>query len=137
MRKFYTLLIVSLILCLFTNSRQGLKAQTLHPDYLDGNIYLKLEDTTSINLDPYTFNIPVLNLILTTFGVDSLYRPFKSGHPALQNIYRLEFTNILGADNLITQLELLGFVDYAAGFCGLCRKGPPQHCHRRDSADTQ
>jgi serine protease len=90
-----------------------LKAQTFHPDYLDGHIYLKLQDSTTINLDPYPGNLPALNLILTTFGVDSLYRPFKSGHPALQNIYRLEFLSILGVDNLINQLELLNFVDYA------------------------
>jgi serine protease len=90
-----------------------MEAQTYHPDYLDGHIYLKLQDSTTINLDPYPGNLPALNLILTAFDVDSLYRPFKSGHPALQNIYRLEFLSILGVDNLISQLQLLSFVDYA------------------------
>ncbi|HEX2899354.1 MAG TPA: S8 family serine peptidase, partial [Bacteroidia bacterium] len=91
----------------------ALKGQTFHPDYLDGNLYLKLEDTTTVNLAPYPFNIPALNLIMTAFGVDTIYRPFQSGHPDLQNIYRLEFTSILGTDNLIAQLGLLGFVDFA------------------------
>ncbi len=87
--------------------------QSLYTNYLDGNLYLKLQDTTSINLDPYANNIPAVNLILATFGVDSLYRAFSSGHPALQNIYRLEFSDIMGADNMIAQLELLSFVEYA------------------------
>lgn len=111
MRKCFYLLVLFAVL--FSLLPQAAHAQTASPDYLDGSIYLKLQDTTSLNLDPYPGNLPVLDLILTTFGVDSIYRPFRSGHPALQNIYRLEFTNVLGVSNLISQLELLSFVDYA------------------------
>lgn len=100
-------------LALLLALRTTLPAQTFDPHYLDGHLYLKLADTTTVELDPYANNIPALNLILATFGVDSLYRPFHSGHPALAHIYRMEFSSIAATATLIAQLELLPFVDYA------------------------
>lgn len=86
-------------------------AQTLDPNFLDGELYIKVFDSSSVVLAPYNNSIPALNLILSTFGVDSIYRSFK--HPALQGVYRLHFTNLLGTSNLISQLSILPFIEYA------------------------
>lgn len=86
-------------------------SQTINADYLDGELYLKVWDSSSVVLAPYNNGIPALNLILSTFGVDSIYRSFS--HPALQDVYRLRFTNLLGTATLISQLQLLPFIEYA------------------------
>lgn len=91
----------------------GLQAQTFHPDYLDGSIYLKLEDTSTVDLDPYNNGIPVLNALITLHGVDTIYAPFRTSDPLLEKIYRMEFSDIMGADLLANALQALGFVDYA------------------------
>jgi serine protease len=87
-------------------------AQTQSPDYVDGSIYLKVADTSGVILAPYTNNIPALNLIISTFSIDSIYRPFKLNDPALQRIYRLEFSALALVDLLVSQLQLLPFVEY-------------------------
>ena len=109
MQKTYTLIIY-----LFAFSIFGVcSAQTFDPDYLDGSLYLKVKDTSSVDLAPYNNGIPALNLIITTFGVDSIYHPFQNPDASLQKIYRFEYTNIMGANNLVTQLQALNFVEYA------------------------
>lgn len=87
-------------------------AQTVSPDYVDGNIYLKVADTSGIVLAPYNNSIPALNLLISTFGIDSIYRPFRLNDPALQRVYRLEFSLLNSVDLLVSQLQLLPFVEY-------------------------
>ncbi len=113
MKAYLICALVSLLSLLHISMQGGLQAQTVDPDYLDGNIYLKLQDTSVLNLEPYNYSVLALNTILTTYSVDSIYHPFRSGHPALAQIYRLEFSNFAGVNAMITQLELLSFVDYA------------------------
>lgn len=109
MRKLYTFLFLMFSLAILSE----LDAQTFHPDYLDGNIYLKVKDSSSVTLVPYNNGIPALNLIISSFGIDSIYHPFRNPDASLQRIYRLEFTSILGVNTLISQLEALSFVEYA------------------------
>ena len=101
------------LLIISTLSLQGLKAQTFAPDYLDGHIYLKLEDTSTVDLDPYNNNILALNTIFSTFGVDTIYQAFRTQDPLVDKIYRLEFTDLLNTGLLISQLQALLFIDYA------------------------
>ncbi|MFN8397085.1 MAG: S8/S53 family peptidase [Bacteroidia bacterium] len=98
---------LTLLICGWASGR----AQTVNPNYLDGELYLKVWDSSSVVLAPYNNGIPALNLILATFGVDSIYRSFS--HPALQDVYRMHFTNLAGTANLISQLQLLPFIEYA------------------------
>ncbi len=88
-------------------------AQTVAPGYLDGIVHFKLDDNSVLELDPYQNNIVALNLILTTFGVDTIYKPFKLPSTPLDKIYRLRFSNIALVEDLITQLELLPDVEFA------------------------
>ncbi|MCB9235230.1 MAG: S8 family peptidase [Bacteroidia bacterium] len=89
------------------------KSQTANPDFLDGSLYLKVDDSSSVVLEPYPGNIPALNLIINLFGLDSIYKAFPSQDPLLNQIYRINFTDTLGVQSLISQLQLLPFVDYA------------------------
>lgn len=85
--------------------------QTVYPEYVDGHVYLKVKDSSLVVLDPYVNNIPALDLILATLGVDSMYRAFKTPSPILERIYRLELINPLNVDLLILQLQALTFVE--------------------------
>jgi subtilisin family serine protease len=90
---------------------QTLRGQTYDPDYLDGNIYLKLQDTSTIVPDPVA--IPALGTIFSTFGVDTIYRAFTSQDPLVNKIYRLEFSIYPTTGQLLSALQGLAFVDYA------------------------
>lgn len=101
-------------LLLLPLSMLALKGQSQSlPDFQSGWLFLKLEDSSTISLDPYPGNIPVLNTIFATYGLDTIYDPFKTQHPLLNQIYKLSFTDTLSTNLLITALEALPFVDYA------------------------
>ena len=88
-------------------------AQTFHPDYRDGTLYLRQSDTSTLVLDPYAGNNISLNVIFSTFGVDTIYKAFVTQDTLIDRIFRLHFTDTLGVNNLITQLTLLPFVNWA------------------------
>ena len=101
-----------LVLILFAAIAIPLSGQTFDPDYLDGELYIKVEDTSSVTLAPLP-NIPALVTILNQFGYDTIYSPFVTQDPVIQRIYRMEFTDINSTNLLITQLEALTFIEYA------------------------
>lgn len=88
-------------------------AQTIDPNYIDGIVQFKLNDNSLLELDPYTNNVLALNLILSTYGVDTLFKPFKMPGTPLDKVYRIEFTNISLVNNLIADLELIPDVEFA------------------------
>ena len=87
--------------------------QTVDPLYWDGQLYLKVKDTSTVILDPYPGNIPALNLIISAFGVSNLKSAFVTITPPLDRIYHLDFSDTMGVNTLIAQLSLLSFVEYA------------------------
>ena len=99
-----------LLLGLFSTSLPG---QTVDPDYVDGMAYVKIDDASTLSLDPYNNSIPALNLIFSTFGVDTTYKTFKTQDPLVDKIFTIEFTDINGVSSLISQLSVLPFIDYA------------------------
>lgn len=91
----------------------GASAQTVDPNFVDGVVEFKLNDNSSLELDPYTNNVPAINLIYTLYGVDTLFKPYKLPGTPLDKIYRIEFSNINSVGNLITDLELIPDVEFA------------------------
>ncbi len=87
-------------------------AQTFDPDYLDGELYIKVEDSSNIVLAPLP-NIPALTQILNQFAFDTIYKAFTAQDPVIERIYRMEFADVNGTNLLISQLEALSFIEYA------------------------
>ncbi len=88
-------------------------AQTIDPDFVDSVVHFKLNDNSSLELDPYQNNVPALNLIFAAYGVDTIFKPFKLPSTPLDKIYRLHFSNAALVENLISELELLPDVEFA------------------------
>lgn len=89
------------------------KSQTVNPNFIDGIVQFKLNDNSLLELDPYTNNVPALNLIFTLYGVDTLYKPFKLSGTPLDKVYRIEFSNVTMVEDLIDDLELIPDVEFA------------------------
>lgn len=115
-----TLLTIASILCFAAIGA----AQTVHKDYMDGVIWVKVKSEhvfkKSINLNGNSQN-NVLQLNDLAFGetlkshqVTRLARPF--GHiadPNLKYLIRIEFNDIQSVDNIIASLSNNAMVDYA------------------------
>ena len=102
-------------------------SQTFHSNYLDGHIWLKLnnnvplnasisiegdikQDYLNLNVDDYPFLIPVLKGI----NITKFSRPYHMvKEEKIKNVYRLEFTNFNKVDKIINALNKLSFIDYA------------------------
>lgn len=85
-------------------------AQTLDTAYVDGSIYVKLFDTSAAHIDLLS---PPLDSLITKYGLDTMYWPFKGYNVPLDQTYRLEFTEIGKTDSLIAELESLPMFEYA------------------------
>lgn len=88
-------------------------AQTVDPNAVDGQIHLKFNQASPINLDGYTGGNAAFDLLFIDSGLDSIYRPFPLSGTVLDSIYRVVFPNIAQVDLLITTLEALPYVEYA------------------------
>jgi subtilisin family serine protease len=88
-------------------------AQTIHPDCMDGTIYFKTHDTSSVQLDPYNNNIAQLNYIISKYGVDSIRHAFFTADTSLQRIYRMDFQLANKVDSLVIEMMQTYFVEYA------------------------
>lgn len=76
-------------------------------------MYLKVEDTSSVVLDPYNNNIPDLNQVIVNYGIDTMKSAFKAPDAVLQRIYRIHFQDTSRIDSLIIDLKALNFIEYA------------------------
>ncbi len=87
--------------------------QTVDPNFVDGQIHLKISSNPGFDLANYTGGNIALDLILNTNSVDSIYKPFPRPSTPLDSIYRVVFSNISAVDNLVSALEVLPFVAFA------------------------
>jgi PKD repeat protein len=111
-----TLLALSICSCI-----NFLTAQTVHKDYVDGQVYVKfytgaLKSVAKENPN----NIPVSKLtgiskILTKYGVTKAYKPFYQADDdaRLPYILKLEFTQKNNVNALINELRYAGGIEYA------------------------
>ncbi|HYG53043.1 MAG TPA: S8 family serine peptidase, partial [Flavobacteriales bacterium] len=115
MKKLYSLL----ALCLFAVAAH---AQTVYPDYVDGQIYFKIKKETRIfrSLDGNYTNLPVssiplLEKIAKAAGITRIEQPFVHAKksPDLRRIFRITFTNATAVETIIQQIAATGQVEYA------------------------
>ena len=92
-------------------------SQTIYPNYVDGTIYLKTQDTSTLQLLNYNYSNVSLNLIFTQFGVNvnGIRQPYPNSTISipLTKVYKLSFTDSSQVDSLISHLMLVPDVQYA------------------------
>ena len=88
-------------------------AQTVDPNFVDGSIYLKVNDSTTTVLDISASTFPGLNTIFTTYAVSEVNQPFKNITIGLDHTYRVEFAQSQNISAFLTALNQLSYIDYA------------------------
>ena len=106
MKNLKTLHSICFILILILTSNISL-SQTIHKDYLDGHIWLKLKNNVPLNasinitsgeqINNFNLNIkefPFLNNALKNINISKFSRPyFMVEDEQIKNVYRIEFSN--------------------------------------------
>ncbi|MFT6922681.1 MAG: serine protease [Crocinitomicaceae bacterium] len=110
MPKKLLFILLTSILSSFSNQAFS---QTVDTNYVDGAIYLKLNDTSSIALDLSAGAYPELALIFGLYQVSDVDHPFNYLSLSLDKTYRLLFTSVNDVDNFISDLNAILYVDYA------------------------
>lgn len=90
-----------------------MNAQLINPNYVDGEIYLNVDDTCSNEITLLSADFPGLSLIFTNYEALQLTRPFVGISASLTQTYRVKINQINNIDNFITDLELLPYVNFA------------------------
>ena len=113
--KKYSSLLLSLLAAMFIIGGFSItaKAQTVDSGYMDGIIYTKVADGIPLELAPYDFSEPALNLLYTTYNIDSIIQPFPGLNGTLDKTYRVYFSNILQVDAFVSAMDALPFIEYA------------------------
>jgi subtilisin family serine protease len=88
-------------------------AQTIDVNYVDGAIYLKVDDSTTATLDISASAFPGLNSIFTAYSVTEIKQPFKGITIGLEHTYRVEFSQFSNVNAFLTTLNQLAYVDYS------------------------
>ncbi len=92
-------------------------SQTVFPDYRDGSVYLKIKDSSSLELAPYAYNNAQLNLLFTQYGVNvaAIRKPYPDAtiNLGLSKIYQMHCSDSTHIDSLISKLQKIGAVEYA------------------------
>ena len=114
--KFFTLLLLSF--CIGTT----LRSQTIHPDCLDGQLYLKMSDASSIDfpIDARAEEIYLLEAIpnalkevFKKYGLSKIQRAFKTRDAKLDRTFKLEFRSLSETAAFINDLQAFSTVEYA------------------------
>lgn len=121
MKKIY-----AVIVGLFLTLSMTVNGQSIHKDYLDGHIWVKLSNDYPIriemdkqgNTQPFNnltaYNLPFLSELKDNAGIEKVSKPwFMVSDQRISNVLRIEFTNYAAVDQLIRQLEGYDFIEYA------------------------
>jgi len=104
-----------LFICLFVGSSLNSFSQTVNSNYVDGAIYLKLNDTTNATLDLAAASFPALSNLFAVHSVTQVEQPFKNINIGLSQTYRLLFSQITTVNAFINGLQQITYIDYAEG----------------------
>lgn len=104
-----TIAIILALVC----ANYTLVAQLIDSNYVDGLVYVKVHDTSNMVLSPYNSSDVAMNLIIQTYGVDTITIPFPGLDTVLDKTYCLHFSNHHQVDQLVSALGALPFLEYA------------------------
>lgn len=107
-------------LCFFTFFSLTTLAQTIHEDFRDGELYVKIKQSAIkplLGLNARAIEpekIAFLSTIVKTYSVTHVMRPFAQADDdaVLPNVLKIRFTKLTETDKLIKQLQQLPEVDY-------------------------
>lgn len=88
-------------------------AQTVDTNFVDGRIYVKVKDQDPMDLSSYSGGVPLLDQMMTDFGISNMAHAFTTQTTAMQKVYRIEFSDIASVDALVSDFSSLSFVEYA------------------------
>lgn len=114
MKKIFTLLVA---FCLSTLAL----AQTIHPDYKDGKLYVRVNTLNNPNFKTNNWNnipvslFPFLKTLSPSFSITGISKPFfaAKGSDELLRTYVISFSNYGATEQLISALKSTGAVELA------------------------
>jgi len=100
-----------IIFCLF--QRITVHAQTIDAEALDGVIYVKVRNESTIDLAAYAHTDSKMGKIVSQYGITKIAVPFKSKNAGLQHVYKINFSNTADVNALIREMNQFSFLEYA------------------------
>lgn len=96
-------------------------SQNIHPDYHDGQLFLKWQENTPRQLPNWQkgediqklAEFPEIQALLTQFDVQQIQKPFRTQHPTLQTIHQIRFGNASDIASFLRQLQAITGIEYA------------------------
>ncbi len=115
-QKFLNVIMLLLLITFAFNSF----AQTYNANYIDGKIYFKIKDNSSLNYQTTDGNVDLSNVkfitqdMINKYAITKIKKPFFTANDKkLQKTYELYFDNISEINNLISDFKQFNFIDYA------------------------
>ena len=114
--------IINIICLIGLISIKTISAQTINENYVDGIIYFKTLDELDISIPFYSNKdelsnslqaFPEFEALLEKYGVIEIIKPFKTRCNKVQRTYRMTFDKAEMIDELLKDLSLLYYIDYA------------------------
>jgi hypothetical protein len=105
MKRIY--LLISLSFLIFQ-----LKAQLVSSDYLDGVVYVKVYDTSAVQIS-YSNPSLAISQIISDFAITNIHKPFKVPDLSVQKVYKVNFSHPYAVDSLINAFVALPYIEYA------------------------
>jgi PKD repeat protein len=96
--------------------------QTVHPDYVDGRVYIRLKTSTPITTGKHAnwnnlplSSFPFLSQLIASYGITKVSKPFYAAKDDkdLQRTYTIFFSNRAAVNNFMAAIEQTGAVDFA------------------------
>ena len=87
--------------------------QTVDTNAVDGRIYVRTIAGSPVDLSNYNNSDPALNSILSTYGISEIKLPFGGLNAELDRTFEFIFTQENSVDQLISDLEMLAYIEYA------------------------
>ena len=92
--------------------------QQADPDYLDGVAYFKIEESATINLEPYDSLDLTFNQIISDYSITQISKPFEGiGNDTLDLTFKIYFEDTFNVNQLVSEINALSWIDY-------CEKAP-------------
>ena len=88
-------------------------AQTVDTNAVDGRIYLRVSQSSPVDLSNYNNSDPTLNTIIATYGITNMWTPFPLLTNELDRTYEVEFSQLSLVNAMIMELQLLTYIEYA------------------------
>ncbi|MBU2020333.1 MAG: S8 family peptidase [Bacteroidetes bacterium] len=102
-----------ILLTLLLLGNHQVNAQSIDSNFVDGRIYVKVLNTSSINLQTEFLVNPTLINLQNQYGITKIEKAFQTEGNAISRVYRLEFNEIALVESFINSISAISYVEYA------------------------